>query len=389
MKVALCNVQEFNPMIGGIERVSVSLAGELLKQGIDVAFISCRKSPYGKEYELPAVQYTLPSEKDYDERNVEAMVDLVRKENIDIIVNQNAHSMAFHRQCAKVRELTGARLVSVLHFDPEMRVKSYKHQTGRFFSLRENIKNSIYSLLLSRPFTVFTLKDQKNLYRALYRDSDMTVLLSGKYLGSFLKISGLKDGKKITAIPNMLSFPYSEEKNDKKNVLLFCGRMAPQKNPYRALYVWERIQHRLPGWQMKFVGGGPWLQRMQDLAEKKKLERCKFTGFDNPVEYYKEAKIFLMTSGYEGWPLTLMESMQYGCIPVAFNSYASITDIVSDGSDGFLIPPFDIDRMAEKVLEAAESEALAAMSDRAVRSMSRFKPETVAGRWKELFAKIK
>ena len=39
MKIAICNVQEFNPTIGGIERVSVSLAEGLIKEGVEVLFV--------------------------------------------------------------------------------------------------------------------------------------------------------------------------------------------------------------------------------------------------------------------------------------------------------------------------------------------------------------
>ena len=40
MKIAICNVQEFNPTIGGIERVSVSLAEGLIKEGVEVCRLS-------------------------------------------------------------------------------------------------------------------------------------------------------------------------------------------------------------------------------------------------------------------------------------------------------------------------------------------------------------
>ena len=59
MKIAICNVQEFNPTIGGIERVSVSLAEGLIKEGVEVLFVACRKSPYSKPYTLPAKQLRL------------------------------------------------------------------------------------------------------------------------------------------------------------------------------------------------------------------------------------------------------------------------------------------------------------------------------------------
>ena len=61
MKIAICNVQEFNPTIGGIERVSVSLAEGLIKEGVEVLFVACRKSPYSKPYTLPAKQVLLPN----------------------------------------------------------------------------------------------------------------------------------------------------------------------------------------------------------------------------------------------------------------------------------------------------------------------------------------
>ena len=60
MKIAICSVQEFNPTIGGIERVSASLAEELIKKGVEVLFVACRKSPYSKPYVLPARQVFLP-----------------------------------------------------------------------------------------------------------------------------------------------------------------------------------------------------------------------------------------------------------------------------------------------------------------------------------------
>ena len=65
MKIAICNVQEFNPTIGGIERVSVSLAEGLIKEGVEVLFVACRKSPYSKPYTLPAKQVLLPKTLDY------------------------------------------------------------------------------------------------------------------------------------------------------------------------------------------------------------------------------------------------------------------------------------------------------------------------------------
>lgn len=55
-----------------------------------------------------------------------------------------------------------------------------------------------------------------------------------------------------------------------------------------------------------------------------------------------------MTSDYEGFGMVLTEGMAFGCVPLAFNSFPSLRDIVDEGRDGFIIPPFDIDAYAEQ-----------------------------------------
>ena len=45
----------------------------------------------------------------------------------------------------------------------------------------------------------------------------------------------------------------------------------------------------------------------------------------------------MMTSSFEGWGLTLTEAQQYGCVPLAFHSFASLTDIITDKVNGFAI----------------------------------------------------
>ena len=106
MKIAICNVQEFNPTIGGIERVSVSLAEGLIKEGVEVLFVACRKSPYSKPYTLPAKQVLLPKTLDYCIENVQALAHILKEEKVDILLNQNSHSELYNRTCYEVKSLS-------------------------------------------------------------------------------------------------------------------------------------------------------------------------------------------------------------------------------------------------------------------------------------------
>ena len=58
-----------------------------------------------------------------------------------------------------------------------------------------------------------------------------------------------------------------------------------------------------------------------------------------------------MTSLYEGFPLVLYEAMNFGVVPVVFNTFQSVQEIITDGKDGYVVEPFKIAEYREKVME--------------------------------------
>lgn len=56
--------------------------------------------------------------------------------------------------------------------------------------------------------------------------------------------------------------------------------------------------------------------------------------------------------------MVLTEAMTFGVVPVAFNSYAAITDIIDDGKNGLLIPPFSHRAFARKLGALMKDEEL-------------------------------
>lgn len=104
--------------------------------------------------------------------------------------------------------------------------------------------------------------------------------------------------------------------------------------------IWEKVEKACPGWHLDIVGDGPDAELLKDSAQKLGLSRIVFHGFQNPGPYYSRASIFCMTSTFEGFGLVLVEAMQHGCVPIAFDSYPAVRDIISHGENGILIPPF-------------------------------------------------
>lgn len=391
MKVAICNVQEFNPTIGGIERVSVSLAEELLRNNIEVIFISCRKSQYSQTYSLPSEQLFLPDSYDYSKQNVNTLVSILTEKKIDILLNQNAHSELFNKTCYEAKVVTGVKLISVLHFSPDIRLKGNRNIVSfKFLSFFENFKNIIREMFTYFPLQYITMYDQCRLFKNLYKNSDRVVLLSEGFKKAYIKFAGILESSKLISINNMLSFPYQNKKYKKKKQILWCGRLLfSQKRPDRILFIWEKLQDYLNDWNLVIIGDGPFKKQMIELSNNLALKRVDFAGFTNPQKYYEESSILCLTSNHEGWGLVLTEAMQFGCIPIAFDSFESVHDIIDDGKNGFLVKPFDLDMYADKIKILSDNIDLDKVVLDTVNSVYKFTPEIIVKEWINLFENIK
>ncbi|WP_376696618.1 glycosyltransferase [Wenzhouxiangella sp. EGI_FJ10305] len=190
---------------------------------------------------------------------------------------------------------------------------------------------------------------------------------------------------KIRLIPN--SIPEVAPTPPKKQKrLLWLGRVAhQQKRAELILPIWARVSEALPDWELDIVGDGPLLDHLQREAKELSLPRIYFHGRQVPDEFYRRAAIFFMTSAFEGFPNTLVEAQSQAAIPVIFDSYPVARWIVQDGASGALVPPFDVDAMADEIIELAESPDRARFAEQALESARRFHIDRVGQLWQELF----
>ena len=138
-------------------------------------------------------------------------------------------------------------------------------------------------------------------------------------------------------------------------------------------------------WKLLIAGDGIYLNRYKSYAEENKLKNIEFLGRVNPVPYYREASIFMMTSKSEGFPLTLNEAMQYGVVPLAFDSFASIRDIINDSENGFIIPEMDMKAYSDTLLNLMTDDRLRRnMAMNALDSCKRYLPERIGDMWWKL-----
>lgn len=389
--ILIYNYREFNVNIGGIERISVSLANSLLEHGYNIVLVAIYRSKYTIPYTTPVPIIFLPSYDTDSNANIESLRKLIIERKVDIVIDQDVHSLASHQLCYNAIQGTSAKLISALHFSPSQRLQLYKHPYDKnIFTLKENIIRILKSVGYKYPFSLYTLKGVRQHFSQIYTESDKVVLLSKNFIPEFARLGRLTESGKIVGINNMLSFPLHYEQIDKEKRILFCAQLSSAKRPERVLYIWAQLQERLPDWSLDFVGDGPLLPRLVSLSKKLKLKNIEFYGYKDSKSFYSRARISLLTSDHEGWALTLTEAMQNRCVPVAMNTYASASEIIDDGINGYLIPNCDCTAMADKVYELATNESLwNEMSQAAYRKMEQFTPENIVAKWIDLFDQVK
>lgn len=118
--------------------------------------------------------------------------------------------------------------------------------------------------------------------------------------------------------------------------------------------------------------------------------RCQLYGPTVDVlKEYNASSVFVLPSRYEGFGLVLIEAMACGIPVVSFNCENGPRSIISDGIDGFLIPPFDVDAFAEKMILLMNDDNLRKkMGENAQKSTSRYDIERVGHQWKLLFEEL-
>lgn len=95
-----------------------------------------------------------------------------------------------------------------------------------------------------------------------------------------------------------------------------------------------------------------------------------------------------MTSRSESWGLTLTEAQQMGVVPIAFDTYASLREIITDDENGVVIEESDIDSYVNRMkILMSDKKLRQQMAKQAIESSQRFSQERIAEMWWKLLSK--
>ncbi|MCW6033884.1 glycosyltransferase family 4 protein [Pantoea sp. JK] len=194
---------------------------------------------------------------------------------------------------------------------------------------------------------------------------------------------------KHCVIPNIVEEPNQITCYEKRSkIVLAVGRLTHQKGFDLLLRSWKRIN--APDWKLKIVGEGEEFRNLQYFIKSNKLTNVILCPFSNAIEqHYNDAKIFVLSSRYEGLGMVLVEALSYGLACISFDCPAGPRTILNQ-DNGILIEPENVESLTAYLQELIGNRELQNnMNKSAIASIDRFKSSVIIEQWISIIRDVK
>ena len=364
---------------GGTERTTVSLASALTQLYGCRCFSLYEAEEHTERENCFVAEFQWQAGYDY-QQDAETLRKIIVNNRIDYIIDQG---IFIHVKLLCLAATgTGCKVILAHHYEPGaetlyMSLRGHWAKRHEKMSLRRKCK-WLFDLVFypySKHKYVETLC---RTYREAYFQAHMVVLLSQGFVNAYQKFGRFNDNKNFTIIPNSLSFGESlpiDNTAQKQPIVLIVSRIEEvHKRLSLALEIWGKVTKRM----------------YQRMIKNQKIPNVTFEGHQNPIPYYREASLFMMTSRSESWGLTLTEAQQMGVVPIAFDTYSSLREIITDGADGVVVEEGDVNGYVNRMLELMQDDSRRQrMARQAIVSSRRFSQEKIAEKWWNLLSETK
>lgn len=156
----------------------------------------------------------------------------------------------------------------------------------------------------------------------------------------------------------LLDYPYSKPDMNNPIRFIFVARLLAEKGIYQLIEAIKLVQDKYPSTELIVLGGldedNPAGLTKKDLDDLIKQEIITYPGqVANVNEWLSNSHIFVLPSYREGVPRSTQEAMAIG-LPIITTNVPGCRETVLDGKNGFLVPAFDVEKLAEKMMYFVE-----------------------------------
>lgn len=170
--------------------------------------------------------------------------------------------------------------------------------------------------------------------------------------------------------------------------IISVGRLSYPKNFSRLIDIAKTVLEKHPDWHWDIFGEGNERAELQAKIDGDGLsERLVLRGqVQNLLQRYEEYAFMVMTSRYEGFPMSLLEAAANRLPMISFDIKTGPNEIIQDGKNGYLLKHEDTQGMIDGINALIESaDTRMEMSRKALITAGKFGIESIVSQWKEIF----
>ena len=191
-----------------------------------------------------------------------------------------------------------------------------------------------------------------------YEEADCILCPSEFVRRSFL-LKGFSPNQLIKVnfgFPSIEVIPFNVEQPEKETFrLLYVGQLNYRKGLRYAIEAFRRLKHP----KKKFIIVGP-KTAITGLEKTKIPDEVIFIGSlkgEALKEQYRRASIFVLPSIEEGLALVQGEALASG-VPLLITTNTGGEDLITDGREGFIVPPGNVEILLERLQQMADDKDL-------------------------------
>lgn len=347
---------------GGTERVLAIIANELCKKEdlFEIHILSTVNEnmtsffPLDKRIKQSRIlnDKALNFKKQYF-KVVKGIRNYVKKNNIDVFID--------------------VEVISSIFSIPATRFTSTKHIAWEHFNFYENNGSSLRTL--ARKIDA--------------KCSDYIITLTEEDKNNYLK--NLKIKGKIDYIYNPMESVEIKNCNINSKQIVSVGRLTYQKGFDILCDVAKDVLSKNPDYKWIILGDGEDKEKLQSKIKEYNLQdRLILKGkVSNVEDYYENSALYVMTSRFEGLPMTLLEAKNHKLPIVSFDCPTGPSEIIRNNVNGYLVKANDIKEMSNKVNSVLQDDKkLKEFSDKAELDIDKFNINSIIDKWTSLLVSI-
>ena len=201
----------------------------------------------------------------------------------------------------------------------------------------------ILNKVFSRPFSFIVLSEQEK--------DTIKLKFQAQYITVLPNCIDLKDAE---------LFAKKELCENKPITIGYIGRIASTKGMDYLLEACAILKRQHIPFTLKLAGSeeihNQYIPQFKS-ALNEQFEYCGIVSGSSKTEFLKSIDVFVLPSYFEGLPISLLECMSYGVVPITTN-VGSISEYVQDGQNGIFIKVKDSQAIVEAILKLMQNKNL-------------------------------